>query len=42
MMDNAHKGPFMQFADNEGPDQPAHKRRLIKATIVRLQNQWIP
>ena len=31
----------MQFADNAGPDQPAHKRRLIRAFIVRLQNQQI-
>ena len=31
----------MQFADNACPDQPAHSRRLIKAFVVRLQNQWI-
>ena len=31
----------MQFADNAGPDQPAHKRRLIRAFFVRLQNQQI-
>ena len=31
----------MQSADNAGPDQPAHKRRLIRAFVVRLQNQWI-
>ena len=35
---NARKGPI-QFADSVGPDQPAHKRRLLKAFVVRLQNQ---
>ena len=35
------KRAHMQFADNEGPDQPAHKRRLIRACVVRLQNRWI-
>ena len=33
---------LMQFADNAGPDQPAHSRRLIRTFVVRLQNQWIP
>ena len=23
-MQNARKGPFMQYADNAGPDEPAH------------------
>ena len=32
------KKSLMQFADNVGPDQPAHKRRLIRTFIVRLQN----
>ena len=31
----------MQFADNEGPDQPAHLRRLIWAFVVHLQDEWI-
>ena len=31
----------MQFADNEGPDQPAQRRRLIRAVVVRLQNHWM-
>ena len=31
----------MHLADNTGSDQPAHKRRLIRASIVCLQNQWI-
>ena len=31
----------MQLADNTGPDQPAHSRRLIRAFVVRVQNQWI-
>ena len=35
------KTVFMQSADNAGPDQPAHSRRLIWAFAVRLQNQWI-
>ena len=35
------KKAFILFADNAGPDQPAHKRRLILAFVVRLQNQWI-
>ena len=41
MMCNIQKGPFMHFVDNAGPDQPTHKRRLIRTFIVRLQNQWI-
>ena len=40
-MPNAGKGPFMQFVDKAGPDQPRHLHRLIKAAIVSLQNQWI-
>ena len=28
-----------QFSENAGPDQPAHKRSLIRAFVVRLQNQ---
>ena len=35
------KRTLMQFANNAGPDHPAHKCRLIWACIVRLQNQWI-
>ena len=31
----------MEFADNVGPDQPARMRRLIRAFVARLQNQWI-
>ena len=31
----------MHFADNSGPDQPARMRRMIRAYVVRLQNQWI-
>ena len=27
--------------DTEGPDQPAHLRRLILAFAVRKQNHWI-
>ena len=37
----ARKGFFMQFADNAGPDQPAHLRRLISAFVARLRNQWM-
>ena len=29
---------LMQFADNAGPDQLAHSRRLIRAFVARLQN----
>ena len=29
------------YADNEGPDQTAHLRSLIRALAVRLQNHWI-
>ena len=29
---------LMQFADNTGPDQPAHLCRLITACVVRTQN----
>ena len=32
----------MQMADNAGPDQTAHLRRLIRAFVVHLQNPWIP
>ena len=32
---------IMQFADNIGPDQSAHMRRLIRTYVVCLQNQWI-
>ena len=35
------KKTLMQFANNAGPDQPAHLRRLVWAFVVRLQNQWI-
>ena len=35
------KRALIQFADSEGPDQPARMRRLIWAFVVRLQNQWI-
>ena len=35
------KRALMQFAGNAGPDQPAHSRRLIRAFVARLQNQWI-
>ena len=35
------KRVLVQFTDNAGPDQPALKRRLIRAFIVRLQNQWM-
>ena len=31
----------LAFANNEGPDQPAHLRRLIWAFAVRLQNHWL-
>ena len=31
----------MQFADNAVPVQPAYMCMLIRAFIVRLQNQWI-
>ena len=34
------KMAIIQFADNTGPDQPGHKRSMIRAFIVRLQNQW--
>ena len=35
------KMALMQFADNSGPNQPAHLCRLIWAFVVRLQNQWL-
>ena len=35
------KRALMQFADNTGPDQPAHWRRLIWAFVVRLHILWI-
>ena len=35
------KRAIMQFADNTGPDHPALLRKLIWASIVRLQNQRI-
>ena len=34
------KKAYMQFADNAGPDQPVHLRRLIWALIVRLQSEY--
>ena len=30
----------MQFADNEGPDQPAHSRRLIWTFVVRSKHGY--
>ena len=33
------KSVLTQTADNAGPDQPAHSRRLIRAFVARLQNQ---
>ena len=33
------KSVFEAFADNEGPDQTAHPRSLIRAFVVRLKNQ---
>ena len=30
-----------EYADSEGPDQPVHLRRLIRAMSVRKQNHWI-
>ena len=33
MMCNTGKGPVCNLLDNAGPDQPAHKRRLIWAFI---------
>ena len=35
------KKALMRSADYTGPDQPAHLCRLIRAFVVRLQNQWI-
>ena len=35
------KRAIMPFAGNAGPDQPARTRRLIRAFVVRLQNQYI-
>ena len=40
------KRAIIQFMDNAGPDQPAqadhvHSRRLIRAFVAHLQNQWI-
>ena len=32
------KWPINTYAENEGPDQPAHPRSLIRAFAVRLQN----
>ena len=29
------------YADSEGPDQPAHLRRLIRAFAVHRQNHWL-
>ena len=31
---------LMQIADDAGPDQPEHLRRLIRVFVARLQNQW--
>ena len=28
----------MHFTDNAGPDQPAHKRRLIRAFVVLTES----
>ena len=35
------KRALMHFADDTGPDQPAHERRLIRNFVARLQNRWI-
>ena len=32
---------FLAYIGNEGPDQPAHPRGLIRAFAVRYQNHWI-
>ena len=31
----------MHLADKAGPDQPVHKRRLIRTFVVRKRNQLI-
>ena len=31
----------MPYSGNEGPDQTAHLRSLIRAFDTRLKNQWI-
>ena len=33
------KSPYV-IADNVGPDQHGHSRRLIRAFIVLVQHQW--
>ena len=35
------KYAFEEYADTEGPDQPAHPRSLISTFAVRLQNHWV-
>ena len=35
------KNGFMPYVDNEGPDQTAHARSLIRTFVARLQAQWI-
>ena len=39
-MRNARKRPLCNLADNAGPGQTAHLRRLIWASIDRLQNGY--
>ena len=43
MIDDAQriKRALIKLAGNAGLDQPAHSRRLIRAIVARLQNQWI-
>ena len=38
LLGNTQNEPLCNVRTNAGPDQPAHKRRLIRAFIVRLQN----
>ena len=37
-----HDMCIREYADSEGPDQPAHPRSLISTFAVRKQNHWIP
>ena len=32
---------FGVYADSEGPDQPAHMRRMVRVFAVRFQAHWM-
>ena len=40
-VEQREKNAFIAYAVNEGPDQTAHARSLIRAFVARCENHWI-